>query len=126
MQRRAQERRETLSYWKVFDAQSERLLGRLTNVTTEGLQVHSEQPIPENADYHIRIETPEDITGYGRVFINARSMWCQKNPMTDLYSAGFKITGQLPEYVDAVRRLIEHFSYPAPPQPGIESVPRPR
>ena len=61
--RRKHERKHLNVYLKVFNRDTDQLVGRLCDITPEGFMHISEQPIGTDISLSLRVEFPEDVDG---------------------------------------------------------------
>ncbi len=99
--RRILHRRHLIYYLKVFDRETDNLLGHLVDITEEGIMIVSETPFEEGKTLKMKMLLPREIEDKEEIEFDARSMWCRKDVNPSLYGVGFKF-----EYVDVLSRQI--------------------
>nr|MBN2277666.1 PilZ domain-containing protein [candidate division Zixibacteria bacterium] len=111
-EKRRLERRNTLYYLKVFDRNTRRLTGRLTDITTEGMKLVSDKPIEANRSYKLRIVLPEPIRGKNQIVLDAVSVWSKPDPNPAYYGSGFRFTDILPESRNTIENSFDSYLFP--------------
>ena len=99
--RRTLHRRHLNYYLKVFERDTDELLGHLVDITEEGLMLVSENCFEEGKLIRMKMLLPREIEGKEQIEFDARSMWCRKDVNPSLWGIGFKF-----EYVDVLSRQI--------------------
>jgi c-di-GMP-binding flagellar brake protein YcgR len=89
-EKRKLKRRQLIYYLQVLDRRTGLLVGRLADITTEGLMLISPDPIEENKEIELRMVLPAEIQGDKAVVFDAQSVWCRKDVNPDLYVTGFR------------------------------------
>jgi hypothetical protein len=111
---RHRERRETLAYWPVRDAEKGEAVGLVTDISDEGMQIHSEHGFAKGETLKVRITLDTKLVGTDRISAVIENVWCQPSGLSGLYHAGFKVVNMSDKAKLSLRKLMEVFSYPAP------------
>ncbi len=109
--KRKHKRMNSLFYLRVFNRDTDRLAGRMVNITPEGIMLVSEKPIEPNENFSFRMVLPEGYEGKRTITFDANSRWCIKDINPDLYDTGFKLSGVSSEDVKVIERLIEDYTF---------------
>lgn len=109
--RRRLKRRHLIYYLRVFDRQSGDLLGRLVDLTTEGIMLLSESPVPLGRTYSCRVVLPGQGADAREVTFDAHSVWCRKDVNPAFYAAGFTLEGPDPQAVETIEGLIAEYGF---------------
>jgi hypothetical protein len=88
--KRKLKRRQLIYYLQVLDRGTGQLVGRLADITTEGLMLISPEPIEEKKVFEVKMVLPTEIQGDKAVTFDAESIWCQQDVNPDLYVTGFR------------------------------------
>jgi hypothetical protein len=104
-------KRPYLMYYANIYATQE-LLGRLVDLTTRGLMVICEAPVPVDKTMRLRLELSEDIDGRSHMEFNARSLWCRRDVDPQFHVAGFELLDLTPEDSALVERLVQTYAVP--------------
>jgi hypothetical protein len=91
-ERRKLLRRNFSYYMRVMDEATGKLIGHLSDIGTGGFKVDSNQLLPLNVDFRLRIDQIGEISNKMCLIFKARTMWC-RNDLFDpnMYNVGFKI-----------------------------------
>ena len=91
-QERQMKRRHLIYYLRVMDCETDQLVGFLVDISTKGLMVMSEQPIPLGKNFHLKILRATDTDEIQYLFFDAKSRWCDRSLNSDFYDTGFELT----------------------------------
>ncbi|MBU0982744.1 MAG: PilZ domain-containing protein [candidate division Zixibacteria bacterium] len=102
-------RRNLRDYLKIFDHVTGQPLGRVINITFQGIGVFGEQPIPPERTFRLKMTVP----GPGRLprelLFDARCCWCtqERSLYTQtVYDSGFEFTELTPADRARIARLM--------------------
>jgi hypothetical protein len=105
-------RRHLIYYLRVMDSRTGRLLGHLVDVTTEGIMLMSQQPIPTGELFKLRMvlpaEAPEQTV---TIDLEAKSLWSRKDVNPDFFDTGFQIVTASPPQLAAIATLIDDHGF---------------
>jgi hypothetical protein len=96
---------------RIFDTESNEHIGHLVDVTTEGVMLISEEPIAEDAMFHLRVMLPAEILGNEKLEFFAKVLWCRKDANPDFYNTGFQILEVSSGHFDIVEKLIDDYGF---------------
>ena len=115
-ERRQAKRHELTLALNVFDADRNVLMGGLADLTTEGLLLYSEDPIPLQREYflEIRLEAMNAALFYNdgenkQVRFKARSLW-RSEAEDGFYKTGFQVLNITPADLVSVSYMIRKFA----------------
>jgi hypothetical protein len=111
LDRRKFQRRFLAFYSRVFDANSHQYLGRLVDLTAQGLMLLSEIPLPTDTAFRLKIELSETFTDKTAVVFGARSLWCQPDIDPEFYNTGFQLTDIDPADVAVIERIVQAYGF---------------
>ena len=111
MEKRRLHRNNLVYYLKVFDRDSDTLLGHLVDITAEGVMLVSEAPIPGDTLFSLRLEFPRDIFGEETLEFSAMSLWCRPDVNPIFYDTGFRLTDISIERLLVIKRLIGEYGF---------------
>ncbi len=109
---RTQKRRHLIYYLTVTEDKTNRPLGRVVDITTDGLKVCTEIPIDINRNYSLRMDLPDSETGPKHVTFDAEGVWTDRDVNPDLWDIGFKMIHTPPEVRDTITELIKEYGFP--------------
>lgn len=102
-ERRISKRRRTAEYHLVYDLDTGSFIGRLTNLTTGGLRLITEDPVPIPLAFRCRMRLPDLFDGVREIMFDIESRWCEYNRVGDWYETGYEFT----HLNDVARRAID-------------------
>jgi hypothetical protein len=89
--RRKSIRRRLVSLTVVLDQKSGEVLGRIGNLTTEGLMLCSDRQLDIDQRYQLQIKLPDEVGGQSQVDLEAHSLWSQRAVDPSYFATGFEI-----------------------------------
>ena len=104
-------RRHLAFYLRIFDGMSSRVVGHLMDVSPKGLMLLSDEPVPVNEEYRLRMRLPTEVVGRDEIIFGAVSRWCRQDENPDFYVTGFQIQDMDDDTEKAVAQLIEEFGF---------------
>ncbi|WP_163337127.1 PilZ domain-containing protein [Desulfopila sp. IMCC35008] len=111
---RKYERRHLVFYLRVFDGMSSRVIGHIADISQQGLMLISDDPIPVNENYRLRLRLPSEIGDKEEIVINGTSRWCKPDVNPDFYITGFQLYDLNEEIKKYLFKLVEEFSFNIP------------
>ena len=89
MQENRKSRRINLIYHPaVYDAHSNKLIGNIVSISTDGFKVITKNKMKQGKEYLLRINLPEGTHGSKSVEVKASVRWCGKNTDPGLLHSG--------------------------------------
>ncbi|UCC43499.1 MAG: hypothetical protein JSU65_10185 [Candidatus Zixiibacteriota bacterium] len=104
--RRVLPRRQTIYYLRVSDRKNRRLIGRVTDITTDGIRLCCEKPLAIDRTLCLTMDMPGPGKRKNRVKFEARSKWCGRDVNPDLFAAGLAIEKISDQDTRAIERLL--------------------
>ncbi len=104
------ERKYLVFYLRVFDGMGSKVIGYLVNISSHGLMLLGDFPIPVNEEYKLRMRLPHELVEKGEIILNAVSRWCKNDTNPDFYLTGFQLHDISPALKDDIAALIDEFS----------------
>lgn len=111
MKPRRHKRRHLIYYLRVFENDSEKLIGHVVDITREGLKLVMDKPINARSKWKLRMSLPESIEGTENVCFDATCVWCDKDVNPDFYVAGFEIHGLGESEIKTIEALVREFGF---------------
>ena len=108
---RSQKRWNLVHYLRVVKAENNELIGHLVDLTTEGMMLISEQSIPLQQTYNLRMEIPTGDDIPQMVALTAESLWTKKDVNPSFHDTGFKLINPSKRAISAITRLIEELKF---------------
>jgi hypothetical protein len=109
--KRTIKRRHLIYYLRVFDTQSEKLLGHVVDITTKGILLMSEKALPLNTTFNLNMILPEETWNVEKISFDAETLWSKQDVNPDFYVTGFQFKNIAPKNVQLVKHLIEQFGF---------------
>lgn len=104
-------RRHLIYYLRVFNRETDQLLGHLVDITEEGLMLISEHPIEMGITFQMRMLLPSNIGGMESWEFDAISRWCRKDINPDFFDSGFQLNDTDVKDLTVIRNLIRGFGF---------------
>ncbi len=110
-EKRKLERRHLIYYLRVFDRDTNELLGHLIDISPQGIMIMSEEPLETNKHFKLRMDLPVEIFEKSEIEFNAESRWTKKDVNPQFYDTGFYITDL--SYADGrlIEKLIDDYGF---------------
>lgn len=102
-------RRHLIYYLRVFNDDTNEVIGHIIDIHTEGHLLISEQPIPSGQVYKLRMILPTEVNRTKDITFEASSMWTKKDIIPSFYNTGFKFINMDPNNIETIRQLIHLF-----------------
>lgn len=109
--RRQVERKYLVFYLRVFDSPGTKVMGHLVNISSNGIMLLSDFPIPVSKDYRLRMRLPHELVDNAEILFDATSRWCRNDKNPEFYITGFQLHGITPTLKNVILCLIDEFSY---------------
>ncbi len=107
---RTTERGHLVFYLRVFDIDNRQILGHLTDISTEGLMLVSDQIIEIDKVYNVKLILPKEVSGRTEVGFKIRSLWTRADANPDFHINGFNFDEINNEQMILIDKLNEEFS----------------
>jgi len=108
--RRQQQRFELHKPISVININTQKKMGDLVNITTEGFMLMSDTFIESNRIYPISLILPDAISGHKQVDLGTDCLWSRVEVEDERYWAGFQIIDASRSALDRIEALINDFS----------------
>lgn len=110
---RGARRRQLYFNLAVYDDDTGEMLGRLSDLTHEGLMIVSPRPLDVDRLYRLRVELPDALGNPVALEFVARSRYCRPDVNDDYHDTGFHIVDGGAAHVDTVREWIARYGFHA-------------
>jgi len=108
---RAIRRSQPISYLRVTDRNTDEQVGRVIDLTTEGIRLVSEQPIGIDQIYQLKMIVPQSDGPTEEVVFDADSIWHKSDVNPDFFDTGMKINNLSPRGVEVIEKVINYSSF---------------
>lgn len=108
-ERRGVKRCRVIYRLAAYEYLSESPLGRLKDISPDGLRVVGERQVAPDTELRLWIEVPHWRNGKKeKVLVQGRSIWCRNLPAerSRYYESGFRLTQVMPEAAGRLRALM--------------------
>ena len=84
-------RQHLIYYLRVFDGISSRVVGHIVDISSEGIMLITDEPIPVQEEYRLRMRFPGTGASQEELVLEAVCRWCREDENPEFYLAGFQI-----------------------------------
>lgn len=95
---------------EVHDISTDRHLGRVVNLTHEGLMLIGSEPLESHLVFQLELTLDTDELGYRRFGFGAESLWCSSANRPHHFWTGFRIIDISLETIEIIEGLIDAWS----------------
>ena len=107
-ERRRVIRRKMDYYFKIYDANAQRLVGHLSDISARGMLLDSLKPIEVGKTIQLKIEITSDALDANFIDFVGRAMWCRVDSITpNVYNVGFEIVNISPKDAEIFRQFVK-------------------
>jgi len=110
-ERRKVKRRHLIYYLRVFEQETNKLVGHLVDLTPDGVMLISEEQIELNKLFHLRMVLPSRVGGKEEWLFDAETRWCRKDINPDFYDTGFLLMNVAETDTEVIGNLIQGFGF---------------
>ncbi len=103
---RGYKRSSLLFYLQVAIRGTGQLVGRLVDITPEGIRLVCEEAIPTDTTFEFRIILPEGFSGGEYLDVDAKSVWNKRTANPKLFESGFMLVNGTDEQTELIETLI--------------------
>ena len=86
-------------------------MGRLTDITKDGMMLESQKPIEVKKGYRLSMQLPNSFVRKQKLTFDAKSVWCKKEDDFESYKAGFQLQNLDTKVEKEINRLMEKFKF---------------
>ena len=104
-------RRHLVYYLRVFDSDTDELIGSVVDITTDGLKLISDHEFDLDRFYNARITIPEETRVSKEIKFKIRSIWSAKDINPDFFVAGFHAEELADDIKTKILCLINEFGF---------------
>ncbi len=110
-ERRKLKRRHLIYYSRVYERATGKLMGHLMDITSEGIKLISQEAIPTETTFSLRMDLPEEIMAKSIVFFEAYSVWCTPDINPDFWNTGFRVLNMDAHDVELIDHMIDEYGF---------------
>ena len=109
-ERRKLARRNFSYYMRVMDEVTGKLVGHLSDISTNGFKLDSQKPIPLKMALKLRIDQTGEVSNKRYLSFSAQAIWCQVDQFDpNLYNVGFQILNMTPSDYDVFAKMFNAY-----------------
>jgi hypothetical protein len=98
-------------YLRVFDRNTDQLLGHLVNITPQGIMLISEEPLAVDVVFQLRMKLPAAMVEYEHLDFEAKSIWNGLDSNPKFYDTGLQLIDVAQDKIAIIEDLIERFGF---------------
>lgn len=118
-ERRKSQRKQVRYFLSIMDRTTNKQLGLLVDINTEGAMLIRETPLEIGKSYQLRIMLPEPIHGSNFIDIDGTSAWSEKDINPSFYATGFKFNEASKENKMLIVRLMNLYGVMTMDEPPL-------
>lgn len=111
-EKRSKKRTQLLYYLNVSETNTGQDIGRVVDITTEGMRLISEVPVPVNRIFNLTLTLPEVFDGKKTIEFDAKSVQSNQLENSDFFDTGLQILDISEAEQSIVTKLIDEFEFP--------------
>jgi len=108
---RESERKFPICYLKVFDRESNKMVGRVVDISTEGMRLVGDSPLEFNREYRLRMPMPEAVRPEKQVAFDADVRWTGPDLNPDFSDTGLKLSNVSEEDHRVINHLLRSYVF---------------
>ena len=106
-EKRKAQRKQTVAFLGVYHRETEEFLGRLIDMSVNGIMIRAVQNMDVNSIYEFRIDLPTPIAGRHFLIFDAECVWCRDSAKSkNRYDVGFKIINIKFNEIETIQNLL--------------------
>lgn len=98
-------------YLRVYDQDTQELLGHIVDINKDGIRLVSDKPIPLNRAFRLWLDVPKEDHSHQRISLEAESLWSGRDINPDFYDTGLRILNIGSSALLQLQLLIEEFKF---------------
>jgi hypothetical protein len=101
---------QVMSYLKICYRDNGNELGRVVDITTEGMRLCGAEPIQTDRTLTFRLALPLASKGKSEIVFDAEIIWCRRAKNPRMYYTGIKLRDLSPEKIELIEDYLEKSS----------------
>jgi len=106
---RSLKRRHLIYYLRVFDRETDGLVGHLVDLTTRGMMLISEREVETGRTWQLRMDLPPGLFESERWEFSARSIWSREDVNPAFHDTGLQFVAITRQDELIVQGLVRHY-----------------
>ncbi len=107
---RRRPRKNTPHNVKAIDHESGRALGRIVDITCNGMMIVASEALTPGRKFLVRINLPAMVQNRSEILIEAETVWCNQDQNPRFFRAGFKFVNISGEEGYLLEEVLHKFS----------------
>jgi hypothetical protein len=104
------ERKDFIFYTQVIDQETLQVIGHLSDISSGGFKMDSQNVLPLNKDFHFRMNLSSEVADKPFMEFLARSRWCSVDPIDPyVYNIGYQLIQISPGDLEIFNRMMERY-----------------
>lgn len=117
--RRKLDRNDFSYYMRLVDSETQELVGHLADISSGGFKLDSQNPIPAEKDFRLRMDLTSEVASKPSMQFIARSKWCEVDPLDPInYNVGFQLISISPGDIEIFNRMMEKYGTKSDDKPN--------
>jgi hypothetical protein len=97
-------------YMRVLDDDTLKLVGHLSDISSQGFKIDSQDPIAPGIEFRLRMDLTSEVSNKAYIIFSAISRWCQVDPLDPfVQNVGFEIKEISTEDSAIYQRIVEKY-----------------
>ncbi len=110
-QKRQSDRKSLIYYLEISDTGSDRMVGRIVDITIGGFQLICDEPSDVGKAYQLKIQLPEEIQGTAEVLVETRCVRSEQDRHSRYYYSGFQFKEISSSNASIIEKLISQYEF---------------
>jgi len=106
--KRKQTRLHVISYLKVQEQQTDKTLGRIVDMSSEGLGLYGQDPLTPESQVELKMVLPKPIKGRNEINFNGRVVWSQAGDHPGFFDSGVQLLNVSENDLSLLEEFIEN------------------
>jgi hypothetical protein len=104
------ERKDFFYYMQLIDMNTNNTVGQLSDISSGGFKLDSQNPVPVNKDFRFRMNLTAEVANKPFMVFSARSRWCQIDPIDPYtYNVGYQLVNISSQDLEIFNRVMEKY-----------------
>lgn len=110
-EQRKSRRWHPIYYLRVHDKKTNKLVGRVVDISNEGMCLITKKPLRANRKFQFKMRLPKSTRGAKEFVFDASSVWCAQDINPDYFSAGFRLKNMSQRGRQTIEYLIKDAAF---------------
>lgn len=106
--KRSMPRMNVIAYYKMTELTTDQDMGRVTDMSTEGMRLHGDEAIDINTPCRFEMALPDNDSMNDSVVFDANVVWCQESAVAGMYDTGIRVVNISTEDSNHLQEIVEN------------------